>query len=177
MSKNKIDNYELDLTLNVMNHRAILMKYAHNFIVRLLNRVNTHDDSKLREPELSLFSSNAREFYEGKTYYDESYIELKKSVEIAIQNHYAHNRHHPEHFEDGINDMNILDILEMLLDWIASNDKYDNNIENVVEMLAIQKERFHISDQLHGILILTAKMLLTDPTLELNEEKKNEKFK
>lgn len=36
--------------------------------------------------------------------------------EAILDHHYQNNDHHPEHFELGINGMNLLQLLEMLAD-------------------------------------------------------------
>lgn len=75
----------------------------------------------------------------------------------ALDHHYATYRHHPEHFQNGINDMNLIDIVEMLADWKAASERQkDGNL-----LLSIEKnaKRFNIDDQLKQILINTAKTL------------------
>ena len=52
--------------------------------------------------------------------------EHKEALDIikpAIDHHYKENRHHPEHFEDGISGMNLVDICEMISDWKAASDR------------------------------------------------------
>jgi hypothetical protein len=34
----------------------------------------------------------------------------------ALKHHYENNRHHPEHFKNNIDDMNLIDLIEMLCD-------------------------------------------------------------
>jgi hypothetical protein len=69
----------------------------------------------------------------------------------ALDNHYANNRHHPEHFgEAGILGMNLIDLLEMLLDWKASSGRHSNG--NIWRSIEINQRRFGYSDELKGIL-------------------------
>ena len=44
----------------------------------------------------------------------------------AIDHHYANNRHHPEHWPNGINDMTLMDLIEMLADWKAATARNKN---------------------------------------------------
>jgi len=41
----------------------------------------------------------------------------------ALEHHYALYRHHPEHFQNGIDDMNLIDLVEMFADWKASSER------------------------------------------------------
>jgi hypothetical protein len=69
----------------------------------------------------------------------------------ALDHHYAKNRHHPEHFKNGINEMNILDIIEMLADWKAATIRHnDGNLRKSIEHNA---KRFGIDTQLTRILM------------------------
>ena len=74
----------------------------------------------------------------------------------ALDHHYANSRHHPEHFPKGINDMNLVDIMEMICDWKASSERQkDGNLLKSIEMNA---QRFGYDDQLKQIFINTAKL-------------------
>lgn len=70
----------------------------------LLERSKNHDDSKLRDPELSVYAEHQDALATTK-YGTPEYDELKKKVLPAIEHHYAKNRHHPEHHKNGVNDM------------------------------------------------------------------------
>lgn len=75
----------------------------------------------------------------------------------AIQHHYAACTHHPEHFKNGINDMNIFDILEMLLDWKASSERQNDG--NIRKSIDIATDRFNINPQLKQVLENTCNYL------------------
>jgi hypothetical protein len=79
------------------------------------------------------------------------------SMKPALDLHYSRNEHHPNHFENGISGMTLLDILEMLVDWNSASSAYgDTSFE---ESMKINKDRFNIDNQLYSILIATAKEL------------------
>lgn len=101
--------------------------------------------------------------------------EYKQSLEDlgpALEHHYANNRHHPEYWPNGVADMSLLDITEMLCDWKAASERmrkptpaapgraeapaYDENFERSI---LLNKERWGFSDELCGILINTAREL------------------
>lgn len=73
---------------------------------------------------------------------------------VGLKHHYAANRHHPEHFPDGVNDMTLVDVLEMLADWKAATERHADG--NLRQSLDIQRNRFQLSDQLVAILRNTA---------------------
>ena len=78
-------------------------------------------------------------------------------MKVALDHHYATYRHHPEHFREGINDMNLIDIVEMIADWKAASERqHDGNLLVSIEKNA---KRFNIDDQLKKILVNTAKTL------------------
>ena len=75
----------------------------------------------------------------------------------ALDHHYANNRHHPEFFKNGINDMTLVDLIELLCDWYASSKRqYNGNIRLSIEK---NRERFNMSDQLIRIFENTIKEL------------------
>lgn len=78
-------------------------------------------------------------------------------MEVALDHHYMVNRHHPEHFEDGINDMNLIDLIEMLVDWKAATMRHDNG--DIWKSLALNQERFGYSDELKDLLMRTMKYI------------------
>ena len=73
-----------------------------------------------------------------------------EDMKPALDHHYANNSHHPEHFKNGIDDMSLIDLLELLADWKGSTLRNKNG--NIRKSLEINKERFKISDQLYNIL-------------------------
>ena len=76
-------------------------------------------------------------------------------MKIALDHHYAENRHHPEHFENGIQEMNIVDICEMIADWKAASLRHADG--DIMKSIEINQKRFGYSDELKSILINTVK--------------------
>jgi len=114
----------------------------------LLKRALNHDASKLVPPELEYFDKFTpllKTLKYGTPKYQASLDELKP----ALDHHYAHNRHHPEHHKDGVSGMNLVDIIEMFCDWYAATKRTkDGSFENSIE---ISCKRFQISEQLTKI--------------------------
>lgn len=117
------------------------------------NRQADHDSSKLKEPEKSTFDEVTPKLKE-LTYGSEEYHTQLSYMGEALKHHYQMNRHHPEHFENGVNDMSLIDILEMLIDWKAASERHaDGNIYTSIEHNTF---RFGLNEQLRLILINTA---------------------
>ncbi len=122
------------LVEHVLIHRSRVRFFLDIFVKDLLHRASIHDESKLREPEFSELSGNFQRLHESSVA-DPSYEAGKLAVAKALQHHYAVNRHHPEHFERGIRDMNLLDLLEMFADWKASSENQnDGNLRKSIEV-------------------------------------------
>lgn len=126
--------------------------------IELLKRGETHDQTKLEPPEVGLFTEYTPKLAEC-TYGSDEYREFLDKLKPALDHHYAHNRHHPEHHKNGIDDMNLLDIVEMLCDWKAASERHnDGNIRKSIE---INANRFGLSPQMVKILENTADLLFS----------------
>lgn len=148
----KATNYE------TFRHIERVRNLLNTCIVELLKRGELHDQSKLVEPEVSLFTEFTPKLA-SSTYGSEEYDGFKKAMKPALDHHYANNRHHPEHHKHGINDMNLIDLVEMLCDWKAASERHnDGNIRKSIE---INANRFNISPQLVEILENTADLLFS----------------
>lgn len=130
-------------------HILTLRSLLSQCCLELLNRGNKHDLSKLSEPEVDLFTEYTPKL-KHMEYGSEEYKECLQNLKPALDNHYKENNHHPEHYENGIIDMDVLAILEMLCDWKASSLRGKNG--DLLKSLEIQKDRFNIDTQLYHIL-------------------------
>lgn len=142
--------------LSIQAHRQKVRKYIRFFTDRLTTRGERHDLSKLEEPQLSGFAQYT-DCLKDLTYGSPEYYENLQALRPVLDHHYAVNRHHPEHWKNGISEMTLVDIIQMICDWKASSERQkDGNL-----LLSIEKntERFNIDDQLKQILINTAKIL------------------
>lgn len=118
-------------------------------IRELDGRAQKHDISKLESPEREIFAENTPKL--AKTEYgSEGYKKLLEEVKPAIDHHYAVNRHHPEHWAQGLDEMDLVDVLEMISDWAAATKRNKNG--NIHKSIELNTERFKISPQLSKIL-------------------------
>ncbi|MCQ2124338.1 MAG: DUF5662 family protein [Fibrobacter sp.] len=135
-------------------HIAKVIELMTFFADVIKERAYVHDQSKLVSPEKEGFDkagSTSR-----LTYGTDEYAKSLEALKQTLDHHYALNAHHPQHYPNGVNDMNLFDVVEMLLDWRASTMRYANG--NIYESLEINKERFGISDQLIAIMRNTMKV-------------------
>jgi hypothetical protein len=139
-------------------HILNVVKFMNVIIAELLKRAQNHDTSKLEYPELELFTIYTEKLA-GCTYGSDDYKDFLEKLKPALQHHYSSsgNRHHPEHFKDGINDMNLIDIIEMLVDWKSATLRHNDG--NLIKSIEINCKRFGIDAQLANILENTAKIL------------------
>lgn len=130
---------------HTFRHIEKVRNYLSKMACKLLKRGELHDQSKLEAPEVDLFTKMTPVLKE-LTYGSLEYEESRAKLGPALEHHYAKNRHHPEHWKNGIEDMNLLDLLEMLCDWKASSERHhDGNIRKSIE---INGKRFEMSPQL-----------------------------
>ena len=108
-----------------------------------------HDSSKMEYPELEVFTIYTEKL-KYSTYGSDEYKGFLKEMKIALDHHYEQNRHHPEHFSQGISGMNLVDLIEMMCDWKAATMRHDDG--DIYNSLEINKERFGIDDQLFSVL-------------------------
>lgn len=131
--------------------------YIQRFIEELDYRASVHDVSKLLPPEKELFdiySPLLKTLVFNSPEYKESLAKLKP----ALDHHYAVNDHHPEHYPDGVNGMNIFALTEMIADWKAASERQATSVLNLTACF----ERFKIEPQLQSIIRNTAEYMNWD---------------
>ena len=132
---------------HIYNVRKLLNKFANV----LKQKGETHDQSKLEEPEVYVWAAMDLEpRYEYGSY--EYYDKLRRFSEV-FNHHYKVNSHHPEHFVNPEHEMTLIDMVEMLCDWFAY--KQDIPIREGVELIREQCDRFGFSDTIMSLLTNT----------------------
>lgn len=143
---------------DTFRHIQEVQKCLNKVIRELLYRSELHDQSKLESPEVEIFTEYTARLA-ASTYGSEEYQGFLKEMGPALSHHYAKNRHHPEYFNYGIEDMNLIDIIEMLCDWVAAGKRHENG--DPIKSIEINQKRFKISDELKNIL-LNSLPIITD---------------
>lgn len=146
--------------VETQKHIETVRKFIKLFTDKLTNRGVEHDRLKLESPEVEVFTEYTPKLA-TTTYGTEEYNNFLSEMKPALDHHYANYRHHPEHFNNGINDMNLVDIVEMICDWKASTLRHNDG--NLLKSIEINAKRFGMSEQLTQILINTA-LLFDDNT-------------
>jgi hypothetical protein len=129
-------------------HIGKVSLFINKIVMLLMRRIPEHDKSKLEEPEVAHFDKHTP-MLAGSTYGSDEYKQLLKGLEPALKHHYAANRHHPEHFENGIRGMNLVDIVEMFCDWYAATKRHANG--DIMRSISVNQQRFNYSDDLKAI--------------------------
>lgn len=130
-------------------HVLSVRKNMDIFIHDLLKRSEHHDDSKFVEPELSGFAA-VTDKLKTLEYGSEAYKEQLKELKPILDHHYSRNRHHPQWHLNGIDDMNLVDLIELVSDWRSAADR--NKSGNLRKSIGINAEKYDITPQLKRIL-------------------------
>lgn len=142
-----------DSTQDTKNHIHLVQNLLGQIAIEIAKRAQEHDASKLQSPEKEMFDEYTpllRELTYGSDEYKKTIVKMGK----ALQHHYENNRHHPEYYGGEVGAMDLVDVIEMLCDWIAATRRHADG--SVRDSLAINKKRFGISKQLYQILNNTA---------------------
>ena len=115
-----------------------------------------HDASKLSEAEKYVFDEFTPKLKDS-TYGSEEYKGFLDAMKPALEHHYARNRQHPEHFDNGVIGMDLFDLIEMYCDWKAATERHANgSLEKSIQHNA---GRFGIGLQLTSIFENTRRNL------------------
>lgn len=147
-------NESTDFLIQLDQH-TLKVAVGLDFIAdELRERAVVHDASKYVEPERSVFESVIPRV-KTLPYPSPEYDACLKELAPALKHHYAANRHHPEHFDDGISGMTLVDLTEMFVDWKAASEQTPGGC--IFKSIEHNRKRFNIDSQLAQILINTAR--------------------
>lgn len=140
----------------LLNHDSETLKHINEvrnnlwlMIRELDKRAQEHDASKFEEPERSIYAKALHKLA-GTSYGTPEYQQLMDESKIAIDHHWAHNRHHPEHWPKGLEDMDFVDLMELLSDWTAATKRNKNG--NIHKSISVNTSRYNLSPQLVKIM-------------------------
>lgn len=149
-----------DCTADVQAHQATVRNFLAVMEVELAMRAARHDESKLLPPEKETFD-RWKPVIEREVLGTADYDAARRAMGEGLQAHYRSNRHHPEHFPNGINGMTLIDVIEMFCDWMAVATSKGTPLN-----WAYLSERFSIGSQLLHILQNTAAEWAADKSAE-----------
>lgn len=117
-------------------------------------RAKVHDNSKiLNKDEFRALTG----IINDKTCLRDASAKLSQFKQDSIELHWAHNAHHPEHFED-INQMSKIDRMEMCCDWASRAMQYHTNLLEFAEKR--QVDRFHFPELMYDEIYHYCKILV-----------------
>lgn len=154
--KNRRTEQFPDERFRTLRHIETVRNYLNLCVRELLTRAEQHDQSKLESPEREMFDEWTSRL-RGVTYGSPEYAQMRADLAPTLAHHYANNRHHPEHHKNGVQDMNLIDILEMLCDWKSSSMRHNDG--NILKSIELNQERFGYSTELRILLENTAKWI------------------
>ena len=135
----------------IKGHISRVRRHINTFIQLLISRAEKHDKSKLEEPELSWWKEMDKE--PRYPYGSKEYEQKLKRWSKVFKHHYQYNRHHPEHYEYGISEMTLIDIVEMMCDWLGYKDT--TTITEALKVCDEQMVRYNISEELRQVIFNT----------------------
>lgn len=135
----------------IEKHISLVRQHIQTFIQLLTRRALHHDESKLKEPELTWWKQIDKEpkYPYGSPEYNAKMSRWSK----LFQYHYAHNRHHPEHYQFGVRDMTLIDMIEMLCDWLGYKDNL--SISEAFQICETQMQRYDMSEDIRHLIFNT----------------------
>jgi len=136
-------------------HRARVFHLMSRMSQEVMLRGNRHDESKYSKEEFIPYSAVIDKF-EQYPYGSKEREAIYESIRPALDHHFQQNRHHPEHFADKIEGMNLIDLLEMLCDWKSATQNNPDKLGDLETSIAVATKKYNISPQLARILYNTA---------------------
>lgn len=115
-------------------------------------RQEQHDATKLESPEREIYEEWTPKLA-GCEYGSTEYRDMLSKMKPALDHHYSNNRHHPEHWPNGIAGMTLIDLVEMLCDWQAASRRHATG--DVRRSIDINQKRFGYSDEIKQVLLNT----------------------
>lgn len=138
-----------DTVDHINNVRTKLNAVVMDFLRRMVN----HDKTKTESPEKEGYDKFTPLLGQNE-YGSDEYWKTLEEMKPITDHHYLYNSHHPQYYREGINGMNLLDLVEMLADWKAAGERQSNS--DMVKSIEINAKRFGIDEQLKQILLNTA---------------------
>ena len=129
-------------------HQQDVSYILDDICMQLIQRGRAHDESKKTGVELATFAEYGPKLKEVE-YGSQAYTENLHAMGPVLIEHYRKNRHHPEHYKNGVTGMTLIDVLEMVADWIAVARGIGGDI---MESITINAHRFNLDLQVEAII-------------------------
>ena len=142
-----------DCTADILEHKRKVEYWMRDFTALIEARAKNHDNSKLEPEEKYVFDEYTPKL-KTLAFGSDEYKASLAAMGEGLKHHYKANRHHPEHFDNGVNGMTLYDLVEMFCDWLAAAEAKHTPID--IDYLA---KRFNLAPQLIDILLNTMRDL------------------
>lgn len=142
-----------DSTRDTREHITKVQANLLRIAADLTRRAKHHDESKLAEPEKSVFDTYTPKLA-GSTYGSDEYKTYLAGMGEGLKHHYAVNDHHPEHGDGTLGWMNLMQLIEMLCDWKAATERHADG--DLGESIRKNAERFGYTTEFERLLARTA---------------------
>lgn len=152
-----MDSKERENLDRTLDHRERVGHLIRAFCNEMFKRAIEHDRSKFQEPEFSEFAKYVPELQDLEFGSEEYQKNLNRLQDPALDNHYSNNDHHTEHFEEGVEGMDLFQVVEMFFDWIAAGERHEDG--NIYDSIRHHREKGTISEQMAVIMKNTADTL------------------
>lgn len=139
-----------DFKKETQDHRMQVAAMLERVATELRNRQKNHDKSKLAEPELSGYTAMIPQISKYPRGSEEQKRVFARFKHI-IDHHYRNNRHHAQFFKNGIKDMNLVDVFEMICDWCSAAYQREG-ARDMVKVVAGNKDWMGFSDEFEAVL-------------------------
>ena len=144
-----------DSTEATRKHQERVKDLLRGVVEILMDFARGHDRSKLSPEEKPGF--DAADGLWNMEYNSPEYKAALERLGPSLKHHYELNRHHPEHWPNGIYDMDLLDLLEMLCDWKAAGERHATG--SIKASIEKNTERFELDPHLVKLFTATAERL------------------
>ncbi len=158
MDDDNLSKIELQTNQDTQKHIDKVRELIKIVCDILYERGIQHDKTKLEKPEVEYFAKHRHKLAE-LTYESKEYKKCLEELKPALDCHFAKNDHHPEFYPDGVNDMTLFSIIEMVCDWVASTLRQDDG--NILKGVDKAIERFKIEPQLAKVIENTIILLIS----------------
>lgn len=140
-----------DARLDSLLHIKKVSTNINEIAIKVIKRSIKHDESKFESPEREELDKVVPIIKQGKD--APNYKQAKLRAESLMKVHKSKNSHHPEFYKNGIDGMNLLDLIEYLSDMKAESK------DNLEEILLKNSKKYNWSEQLLNIMKNTSKIL------------------
>jgi hypothetical protein len=140
---------EYDSGVETQEHIADVRRRIERVCRELTLRGEIHDASKLgpvEKPARDQLTPRLR----AAAYGSDEYKTVLAEMGEAVTHHVANNPHHPEHYENGVAGMSLIDLLEMYCDWAAAVRRYPD--WDLARSIENNTRRYGLDPQLASIM-------------------------